>query len=240
MSRWILLRGLTRDIRQLRFALVDIADGVPRLQVLIALCYATLCLANQAGQVRNAARKLSDELQRQILPDGGHISRNPGALIELLLDLLPLRQTFAARNIPPPPALLNAIDRVIPALRLLRHGDSSLALFNGMGVTAPDRLATVLHYDDARGAAPVSAPHSGYQRLEAADTIVIVDAGPPSPGRYIRDQRLRRGMTLEEVAAKTKIPRASLEALEEGPEEAPLAPVPGAEEGRPLHRIAGA
>jgi transcriptional regulator with XRE-family HTH domain len=42
-----------------------------------------------------------------------------------------------------------------------------------------------------------------------------VDAGPPSPGRYIRDQRLRRGMTLEEVAAKTKIPRASLEALEE-------------------------
>ncbi|MEZ4381482.1 MAG: helix-turn-helix domain-containing protein [Nannocystaceae bacterium] len=42
-----------------------------------------------------------------------------------------------------------------------------------------------------------------------------VDAGPPSPGRYIRDQRLRRGMTLEEVSAKTKIPRASLEALEE-------------------------
>ncbi|MCB1523642.1 MAG: heparinase II/III family protein, partial [Rhodoblastus sp.] len=76
---------------------------------------------------------------------------------------------------------------VIPALRLLRHGDSSLALFNGMGVTAPDRLATVLHYDDARGAAPVSAPHSGYQRLEAADTIVIVDAGPPPPGPYSLD-----------------------------------------------------
>ena len=96
------LRGLTRDIRHLRFAMLDTPDGVPRLQVVIALCYASLCLANQARNIRSATRKLSDELQRQILPDGGHISRNPGALIELLIDLLPLRQTFAARNIAPP------------------------------------------------------------------------------------------------------------------------------------------
>ena len=92
------LRGLTREIRYLRYSMLDIPDGVPRLQVLIALCYASLCLANQARHIRTATRKLSDELQRQILPDGGHISRNPGALIELLIDLLPLRQTFAARK----------------------------------------------------------------------------------------------------------------------------------------------
>ena len=94
------LRGLAREIRYLRYTMLDI-DGVPRLQVLIALCYASLCLANQGRHIRTATRQLSDELQRQILPDGGHISRNPGALIELLIDLLPLRQTFAARNIAP-------------------------------------------------------------------------------------------------------------------------------------------
>src|SRR5437763_13400674 len=125
------LRGLTREIRHLRYTTLDV-DGVPRLQVLIALCYASLCLANQGRHIRTATRKLSDELQRQILPDGGHISRNPGALIELLIDLLPLRQTFAARNIAPPPALLNAIDRMMPMLRFFRHGDGSFALFNGM------------------------------------------------------------------------------------------------------------
>src|SRR5947209_7913086 len=90
------LRGLAREIRYLRYTMQDIADGVPRLQVLIALCYASLCLANQARHIRSATRRLSDELQRQILPDGGHISRNPGALVELLSDILPLRQTFAA------------------------------------------------------------------------------------------------------------------------------------------------
>ena len=53
----------------------------------------------------------------QILPDGGHVTRNPGALIEVLLDLLPLRQAFAACNIAPPAQLNNAIDRTMPMLR---------------------------------------------------------------------------------------------------------------------------
>jgi uncharacterized heparinase superfamily protein len=175
------LRALARDIRLLRFGLHDAPDGVSRLQVVIALCYASLCLANQARTIRNATRKLSEELRRQILPDGGHVSRNPGALIELLIDLLPLRQTFAARNIAPPPALLNAIDRVMPMLRFFRHGDGGFALFNGMSSTPSDLLATLLAYDDTRGIPMASMPHTGFQRIDAGATILIVDAGPPPP-----------------------------------------------------------
>jgi uncharacterized heparinase superfamily protein len=176
------LRGLSREIRYLRYAKIDIADGVPRLQVLIALCYASLCLANQTNHIRSASRKLSEELQRQILPDGGHISRNPGALIELLTDLLPLRQTFAARNIAPPAALLNAIDRMMPMLRFFRHGDGNFALFNGMSSTPSDVLATLLAYDDTHGTPMSVMPHTGFQRIDAGSTVVIIDTGPaPSP-----------------------------------------------------------
>ena len=175
------LRGLTREIRYLRYAMLDMPDGLPRLQVLIALCYASLCLANQAKHIRSASRKLSDELQQQILPDGGHISRNPGALIELLIDLLPLRQTFAARNIAPAPALLNAIDRMMPMLRFFRHGDGSIALFNGMSGTPSDLLATLVAYDDAHGTPMASMPHTGFQRLDAGPTTLIMDTGAPPP-----------------------------------------------------------
>jgi uncharacterized heparinase superfamily protein len=181
------LRGLTREIRYLRYTMVDIPDGVPRLQVLIALCYASLCLANQARHIRTATRKLSDELARQILPDGGHVSRNPGALIELLIDLLPLRQTFAARNIAPPQALLNAIDRMMPMLRFFRHGDGNFALFNGMSGTPSDLLATLLAYDDTHGTPMPSMPHSGYQRLDAGATALIMDAGAPPPPNVSHD-----------------------------------------------------
>ena len=94
------------------------------------------------------------------------------------LDLLPLKQAFTSRNIAPPPALLNAIDRMMPMLRFFRHGDGNFALFNGMGPTPTDVLTTILAYDDARGAPLSNAPHSGYQRLQARSSVVIVDAEP--------------------------------------------------------------
>ena len=111
------------------------ATACRAFKALIALTYAALCMAGQQRHIRGATKRLGDELERQILPDGGHISRNPGALIEILVDLLPLRNAFTARNIAPPPALLNAIDRMMPMLRFFRHGDGNFALFNGMGPT---------------------------------------------------------------------------------------------------------
>jgi uncharacterized heparinase superfamily protein len=174
-----LLRSLTRQVRFLRATVNDTRDGMPRLQARIALTYAALCMARQVGHLRTATRRLVNELERQILPDGGHISRNPGVIIEILLDLLPLSQAFAARNVPPPPALINAVDRMMPMLRFFRHADGTFMLFNGMGPTPPGLLATVLAYDDARGTPVANAPYSGYQRLEAGSSTLLMDTGTP-------------------------------------------------------------
>ncbi|HEX3708920.1 MAG TPA: heparinase II/III family protein [Pseudolabrys sp.] len=175
------IRSLSRQVRYLRGSLKQSRDGLPRLQAVIALTYSTLCLQEQSGHLNGHVRRLSEELRAQILPDGGHISRNPGTLIELLIDLLPLRQLFSARNLPPPPALNNAIDRMMPMLRFFRHGDGNFAQFNGMGPTAVDLLATVLAYDDARGTPVSNAPHSGYQRMDAGNTALLMDSGRPPP-----------------------------------------------------------
>ena len=180
----VFYRTFTRSIARQADALAAAVDGglqgVARLTALVALCEVSLCTDGSARLQRKASRLLADELGRQILPDGGHVSRDPQLLLDLLLDLLPLRQTYAARGVPPPP-LLNAIDRMMPMVRCFRHGDGTLALFNGMGSTRPDVLATVLAYDDGGGAALHNARYSGYQRLEAGEAIVIVDAGRPPP-----------------------------------------------------------
>lgn len=175
------LRSLVRQVRYLRHTAIEAREGVPRMQALVALTYAALCMSGQARHMRGAVKQLVAEIEYQILPDGGHISRNPGALIELLLDLLPLRHAFAARNIAPPPQLNNAIDRMMPMMRFFRHGDGNFAHFNGMGPTLPDVMATILAYDDARGAPLSNAPHSGYQRAQADEMIVLLDAGNPPP-----------------------------------------------------------
>jgi uncharacterized heparinase superfamily protein len=39
----------------------------------------------------------------------------------------------------------------------------------------------VLAYDDTRSAPPAGAPHSGYQRVEAKDMLVLMDTGVPPP-----------------------------------------------------------
>jgi uncharacterized heparinase superfamily protein len=86
-----------------------------------------------------------------------------------------------------PAALLNAIDRMMPMLRLLRHGDGSLALFNGMSVTQPELIATLLTYDDIRGRALLNAPYSGYQRTETRAGALIVDTGRPPPPAFSKE-----------------------------------------------------
>ncbi len=175
------MKSLTRQVRYLRRTAYDGPQGLPRLRVMIALSAAALSMSEQQRFLKQASKWLDLELVRQILPDGGHVSRNPTAILELLMDLLPLRQAFTARGSQPSRILLSAIDRMMPMLRFFRQGDGSFGHFNGCGDTASDQLATVLAYDDVRGAPLSNAPHSGYQRIEAGDAILLVDSGRPPP-----------------------------------------------------------
>jgi uncharacterized heparinase superfamily protein len=176
------LRALTSQLRYLSASYRDCPDGVPRLVNLMALIYAGLCIADQQSVVDRYTRPFCKELERQVLPDGGHISRNPEALVELLLDLLPLRQCFVARDRTPPKELTDAIDRIMPMLRFFRIGDGTLARFNGCGPTPTDALATVLAYDDVEGSHVRSAVNSAYVRLNCGTVQLICDMGPaPAP-----------------------------------------------------------
>ncbi|CAA9316687.1 MAG: Heparinase II/III-like, partial [uncultured Microvirga sp.] len=177
------VRGVGAGVRDLERDLRGGGRPLWRLIAVVALCQASLCCEGLEGRLRRATRLLAEELERQILADGGHASRNPHAMIDLLLDLLPLRQSYASRGFDPPEALLRAIDRMLPMLRLFRHGDGALAHFNGMGVTAVDRLATILAYDEGRGQPMRHAPRSGYERLEAGRTVLIADVGRAPPTR---------------------------------------------------------
>lgn len=181
------LGAVARMIRDLERDMRHAPQPLHRLNAAIGLCYAGLCCEGLEQLFWRASDALGRELERQILPDGGHRGRSPQTSLDLLLDLLPLRQSFAIRSLDPPRALTGAIDRMLPLLRLLRHGDGSLARFNGMGRTPADELATLLMYEGARGVAMRRAPHSGYERLEAGKTIVIAETGPAPPVAYAAD-----------------------------------------------------
>src|SRR5215213_11373294 len=59
------LRNLTRQVRYLRRTYSAARDGVPRLQTIVALTYAALCMQGQARMLKGVPKLLSDELSRQ-------------------------------------------------------------------------------------------------------------------------------------------------------------------------------
>lgn len=173
--------SLGRQLALLSASWRDAPDGYPRLLALIALNFACLSLAGRERQLKDVEASLAAELSWQVLPDGGHISRNPGLLVELMLDLLPLSQCFTARGRTQPPQLVDALARILAMLRFLRLGDGMLARFNGMSVPPAASLATVLAYYDSRAAPLTEGRASGYARLACGDSIVVVDVGSPPP-----------------------------------------------------------
>jgi uncharacterized heparinase superfamily protein len=178
------MKSISRQAMLLQSRLNEDIDGEARLFALIALAEFGLCGEGLDTLQERMSLLLGEELGRQVLADGGHIGRNPQTIVDLLLDLLPLRQAYSARGVSAPPQLLNAIDRMMPMLRLFRLGDGSIALFNGMGQTAPHDLATILAHDDARASPLMNAPYSGYQRMEAGSNILIMDTGAIPPTAF--------------------------------------------------------
>jgi uncharacterized heparinase superfamily protein len=177
----VVVGSLRRQASYLSAAWQNAPEGYAKLVALTGLVLADLCLQGRDRQLKRSHRLLSTEIERQILADGGHIGRNPQTLVDVVLDLLPVRQCLLVRGLTPAGPLLRALDTMLPMLRHLRLGDGSLGRFNGVGPTDREALATVLGYVKTDTVLPALARASGYARLERGATIVLIDVGQPPP-----------------------------------------------------------
>ncbi|HVA14983.1 MAG TPA: heparinase II/III family protein [Stellaceae bacterium] len=173
-------RSLARQSRHLARVAHREAPGLPRLAALRGLIAA---LAAQAldRALAHALQHFAGETEAQILPDGGHITRNPETQLAALRYLVDARAALAASHNEIHGAIQQAIDRAAPMLRFFRHGDGRLALFNGANEGDGTAIDRVLNRADAKGRAPATAPHCGYERLRAGHALVVFDCGKPPP-----------------------------------------------------------
>lgn len=175
--------SLSQQVRYLQRRVGSLPEGLPRLKARIAIAMASIAAEARPAAVRRAGRLLDRELERQVLPDGSHYSRNPQASVDLLFDLLPLRQSYINLGHDVPPKLIPVIDRIYPAVRFFRHSSGDLALFNGASSSLATDLMSVLRYDETAGQPFKALPHGGYHRLAGGETIILVDAGTPLSAR---------------------------------------------------------
>ena len=159
-------------------------DGLPRFEAATALLLSGICLDDSAKRLNEGLARLETEIARQILPDGGHVSRSPEILVHAYRHVLMAMDAMnaAARDVPP--AIRGAYDRMAPMVRFFRHGDGALALFHGGQESDPRMIAGLLARDETGGQPFTHARHSGYQRLAAGRTLCIMDCGAPPPGAF--------------------------------------------------------
>ncbi|MCZ2327866.1 heparinase II/III family protein [Bartonella sp. F2] len=175
------LRSLGFQFRYLRISIRSMENNDKRLQAAIALTFASLALPVSSAMKKKAQIYLVQELSRQILIDGGHISRSPAVLLSLLSDLLSLRHLYMHSNEKAPRILIDSIERMLPALRFFVHEDKTLAQFNGTGSIMPAHLSVILDLDETEGHPFSYARYSGFQRLQANQTTVLADTGKFPP-----------------------------------------------------------
>jgi uncharacterized heparinase superfamily protein len=156
-------------------------EGLPRLESVAVHVLARACLDDNPRRTESALAALQPEIARQILPDGGHLSRSPESLLLAYRHMVMLIDALTAAGVAVPTWLRSAHDRAAPMLRFFRHADGALAVFNGGGEASPRMVEALLARDEVRGQPFLHAPHSGYQRLAAGRSLVILDCGTPPP-----------------------------------------------------------
>ncbi|MDW4498389.1 heparinase II/III family protein [Sulfitobacter sp. D35] len=158
------------------------AHGLPRFEALTGLIYAGLALEGLEAMADPAVKALARECKTQIGAQGGLPTRNPEELLEVFTLLTWAAAALSEAGRGTPKEHLDAIERIAPTLRTLRHSDGGLARFHGGGRGAEGWL------DHALAQARVKTRHPdglsmGFARLSGGRTSVIVDASRPPTGK---------------------------------------------------------
>jgi len=130
---------------------------------------------------------LADIVEQQILPDGGHVSRNPVVLLFFLRDLIDIRAILSRHGVESY-VLSRFINQIAPVVRLFRHGDGRLAHFVGNiseneAQFLPDKISIpfidmCLSLADSGRRPPTCADDMGYIRCVNQSGVFLFSSKP--------------------------------------------------------------
>ena len=171
------LMQIRRHARHLNHASTSGISGWQRFLYHQGRVVSALTLTEFSPTLPARLRAFGDDVDQQILVDGGHISRSPAIALAVFALLIEIRDALIAHHIEAPNGLISAIDRMAPWIKGMRHGDGGFALINGATSSTGDLIDAVLSASGSRGRAMSEAPHSGFYRMRSGQTTVLFDSG---------------------------------------------------------------
>ncbi len=171
-----------RQLMRLRNTYNRTPDGLPKLKSAMVIALGGLLVPSKPDKFLNRGLDwLDEQIDLQILPDGGHISRSPEQTLEALYILTQLDRALHKRGVEATRSHHRALERLRHIIPFFRFPDGGLVNFNGSGEENIKYINALLKTADTEAKPFTYAPHTGYQRIQQGETTLIVDTGQTAP-----------------------------------------------------------
>lgn len=157
-----------------------------------ALCFGGIYFSGEEADRWYALGKkvIDDQLDEQILDDGGHFERSPMYHALMLEDMLDLVSFCDACGLPVNAHWRNTIVKMLGWLATMTHPDGEIAYFNDAATGIAPRTDELMDYAKRLGLGlppeRLSTPsglfrESGYARIEQGGSVLFADVGSVGP-----------------------------------------------------------
>lgn len=197
-------QSMIRQARHLARALSGSLYGLSLLKGVRGLIMAGLAVPGHESWLIQGLDMLEAETDKQILSDGGHISRSPAVLLEVLRVYVDVRMALRAGDYPVPEQIEHTIDRMAQAMRFFRQADKKLTTFHGTQELDSVYADAILSQANARGKILRNLPHSDYERVTLGRSVMTMDVGVPPAWPY-DDVAHASPLALEFIYGKERI-----------------------------------
>jgi uncharacterized heparinase superfamily protein len=130
--------------------------------------------------LRLAVRRLSRQLTKQVLADGGHFERAPAYHCQVLADLIDVSDLLLATGRTPTDELSAVADRMRRWLGAVLTPDGQVPILNDGYPVGPEFL-TALSPGPVPDGSLLVLPETGLVRAVVGDWHLLADVGPPCP-----------------------------------------------------------
>lgn len=173
------LNAMARGARHLDRGADKAPAGAPRIAAWCGVVAAGLLIPGGEPRLAFGEAGLTRALGTGLFDDGGSVSRSPGQLLDSIMLLAMLRESYAAVGKTLPEDVAATLQRMVSALLGVMHPDRALSSWQGAGPEQPEQIAAIIEASGVR-TRPLRQPRNwGYQRLAGGGAVLVVDAAPP-------------------------------------------------------------
>jgi uncharacterized heparinase superfamily protein len=183
--RSLVLNTIARGARHLDKAAEKAPPGLARITAWAGVIAAALVVQGGPARLSRGEAGLMRALSAALHDDGGLVSRSPTEQLALVELMSQLRAAYYAAQHDVPEMIAEALEANVAALLGVTLGDEALSSWQGGNMASRRKLHAALEGSGVRARPLRLARGWGYQRLEAKNTIVVMDAAPPPPSRAL-------------------------------------------------------